>query len=96
MRGYLEIPDEQTLAVLDAVDFNALRKRFFGAIIDDRYLGPDLEDFSLVPRVFPASYLRVIEDAATHLTGAILTLASSRQAISPAASVHRRALEHVD
>ncbi len=76
MRGYLEVPDEQTLAVLDAVDFGALRKNFFGAIIDDRYLGPDLEDFSLVPRVFPASYMRVIEDAATHLSGAILTLAT--------------------
>lgn len=76
MRGHLEVPDERTLAVLDAVDCNALRKQFFSAIIDDRYLGPDLEDFSLVPRVFPASYMRVIEDAARHLTGAVLTLAS--------------------
>jgi hypothetical protein len=76
MRGYLEVPDERTLAVLDAVDYRALRKQFFDAIIDDGYLGPDLEDFSLVPRVFPASYMRVIEDAAQQLTGAILTLAS--------------------
>jgi hypothetical protein len=76
MRGYLEVPDERTMAVLDAVDYSALRKRFFDAIIDDGYLGPDLEDFSLIPRVFPAAYMRVIEDAALNLTRAILTLAS--------------------
>lgn len=76
MRGYLEVPDERTLAVLDTVDFNALRKQFFGTIIDDGYLGPDLEDFSLVPRVFPTSYVRVIEDAARRVTDAIMRLAT--------------------
>lgn len=76
MKGYLEVPDDSTLAAFDAIDFSSLRKNFFGAMMDDGYLGPNVEDMSLVPRVLNASYVRVIEDAAEQLTRAVLTFAS--------------------
>lgn len=76
MKGYLEVPDERTLAALDAINFSSFRKDFFGAMIDDGYLGPNVEDMALVPRVLGGSYVKVIEDAAEQLTRAILTFAN--------------------
>src|ERR1700761_119428 len=76
MKGYLEVPDNRTLAAVDGISFSSLRKNFFGAMMADGYLGPNVEDMALVPRVLSGSYVRLIEDAAEQLTRAVLTFAS--------------------
>ncbi|MBI9075493.1 MAG: hypothetical protein JEZ02_08800 [Desulfatibacillum sp.] len=79
IEGYLEIPDKQTLAALDHVDYSELRKDVFGSIIDQGYPGSKLEDISLIPRIIPRSHMERIEEACKNLTGAILALASKNK-----------------
>jgi hypothetical protein len=76
IRGFLEIPDERTLAAFDAVDFAHLRKAVFSAIVDQGFLGSKLEEISLVPRVLPQSFMDTIEDACQKLTKTLLIIAS--------------------